>query len=129
MAALKEDLQASFTRLQQKDGLLAKGRLIDEHYAEDLWAFSQIGLVGMENIRVAEHRQVAWWRLQFNHIRSFRPQRSAARKVNTIGEPFNENGFFYTPELCQRGPGQVNWPQNQLTCFITSIPSPACTRC
>ena len=103
LAALKDDLQASFTRLQQKyGGLLAKGRLIDERYAEDLLVFLKIGLVGMENIRMAEHRQVAWWRLQFNHIRSFRPQRSAARKVNTIGEPFNENGFFYTPELCQR---------------------------
>ncbi|MFZ6028009.1 MAG: hypothetical protein ACOYYS_09860 [Chloroflexota bacterium] len=106
---LKGDLNAAFARLHQcYAGLLANGRLIDESHAEDLLVFLKIGLVGMENIRVAEHRQVAGqspiveWRLQFNHIRSFRPQRTAARKVNSICEPFNENGFFYTPELCQR---------------------------
>lgn len=109
LSALNAELAAAFARLhQQYSGLLAKGRLIDERYAEDLLVFLKIGLVGMENIRVVEHRQVAGrsplveWRLQFNHIRSFRPQRSAARKVNSIGEPFNENSFFYTPELCQR---------------------------
>jgi hypothetical protein len=103
LSALNDDLTATFARLHQRYGsLLAKGCLIDERYAEDLFVFLKIGLVGMENIRVVEHRQVAWWRLQFNHIRSFRPQRSAARRVNSISEPFNENVFFYTPELCQR---------------------------
>ncbi len=100
---LEDPLKTSFVRLRnQYHALLAKGRLIDERYAEDLLVFLKICFVGMENIRVTEHRQVAWWRLQFNHIRSFRPQRSAARSVSTIQMPFNDNSFFYSPQLCVR---------------------------
>ena len=103
LAEMKEALNESFVRLREYYGyLLAKGCLINEQYAEDLLVFLKIGIVGMENLRLAEHRQVAWWRLQFNHIRSFRPQRVAARLVPSIDVAFNENTFFYTTALCQR---------------------------
>jgi diadenosine tetraphosphate (Ap4A) HIT family hydrolase len=103
LTEMQDDLNDAFQRLSANYGrLLADGRLIDERYAEDLLVFLKIGLVGLRNLRVAEHRQVAWWRVQFNHIRSFRPQRTAARAVSTIVQPFNEYSFYYTPELCQR---------------------------
>jgi len=106
---MKTDLERSFARLRRViAALLSNGQIIHERYAEDLLVFLKIGLVGLENLRLTEHRQQQGnapgeaWRVQFNHIRSFRPQRNAARPVTSVKTPFNEAIFYYTPELCQR---------------------------
>jgi hypothetical protein len=103
LSALQPELADRFSRLRsQYADLLGRGRVIDERYAEDLLVFLKMGLVGLENLKVVEHRQVAWWRVQFNLIRSFRPQRAAVRPVPSIQVPFNPTGFHYRRELCQR---------------------------
>ncbi len=103
LADLDNDLRRAFLNIREKHFRhFAEGRILDERYAEDLLVFLKIALVGLEQLRVTEHRQLGDWVVQFNHIRSFRPQRSAARAVASIDIPFNENGFHYDHDLCER---------------------------
>jgi len=103
LAMIKQELAQTYTGLRKVYAeQLSKGQIINERFSEDLLVFLKIGLVGMENLKVAQHRQVAWWRVQFNQIRSFRPQRSAARPVTSLLSPFNLYNFHYDRDLCQR---------------------------
>lgn len=103
LPALEGDLRHAFTRLRDHyAALFTDGQVVEERLAEDLLVFLKIALVGMENLKVAEYRNLDRWRLQFNHLRSFRPQRSAARPVTSIHQPFNEHQFYYDPALCER---------------------------
>ena len=103
LSAMDNDLRKAFINIREKYfRLFAEGQILDERYAEDLLVFLKISLVGLEQLRVTEQRRLEDWTLQFNHIRSFRPQRSAARAVPSIDVPFNENGFHYDAALCER---------------------------
>jgi hypothetical protein len=100
---LGNDLRKAYLNIREKYfRAFAEGHILSERNAEDLLVFLKIALVGMEQLRVAESRQLDEWTLQFNHIRSFRPQRSASRAVSSIDVPFNENAFHYDSDLCQR---------------------------
>ncbi|HEY3312438.1 MAG TPA: hypothetical protein VGK00_12430 [Anaerolineales bacterium] len=97
------DLRKAFINIREKYfRLFAEGQILDERRAEDLLVFLKIALVGLEQLRVTEQSSLGEWMLQFNHIRSFRPQRTAARSVLSIDMPFNENSFNYDPALCER---------------------------
>jgi hypothetical protein len=101
--ALASELQAAFDQLHAAyTDLFARGQVVEERYAEDLLVFLKMTLVGLERLQITEHSQVENWQVQFNHLRSFRPQRAAARPVASIDAPFIEHSFFYDPELCER---------------------------
>jgi hypothetical protein len=103
LAELNNDLRKAFLAIREKYfRLFAEGHILGERNAEDLLVFLKIALVGMEQLRVVEFKQLNEWTLQFNHIRSFRPQRTAARVVASIDVPFNENAFHYDAALCER---------------------------
>ena len=103
LAELDTDLRKAFINIREKYfRLFAEGQILDERHAEDLLVFLKIALVGMEQLRVTEQKTLSEWTLQFNHIRSFRPQRTAARSVPSIDVPFNENAFHYDEALCAR---------------------------
>jgi len=100
---LDNELRRAFINIREKYfRLFAEGQILDERHAEDLLVFLKISLVGLEQLRVTEQRQLGDWTLQFNHIRSFRPQRSASRAVPSIDVAFNENAFHYDAALCER---------------------------
>ena len=103
LGEMDNDLRRAFINIREKYfRLFAEGQILDERFAEDLLVFLKISLVGLEQLRVTEHKSIGDWTLQFNHIRSFRPQRTAARLVPSIDIPFNENGFHYDAALCER---------------------------
>ena len=103
LTELDNDLRKAFINIREKYfRLFAEGQILDERHAEDLLVFLKIALVGLEQLRVTEHRPLGDWTLQFNHIRSFRPQRTAARSVPSIDVAFNENSFHYDAALCER---------------------------
>jgi len=100
---LGSDLKKSFLKIRKKySRLFTEGQILNERNAEDLLVFLKIALIGMEQLKVAEIRSLDEWTLQFNHIRSFRPQRTASRAVASINIPFNENSFHYDDALCRR---------------------------
>lgn len=101
--ALSEGLHTAFSQLHAVyTDLFARGQVVEERYAEDLLVFLKMALVGLDRLQLTEHRQVDGWQVQFNHLRSFRPQRAAARLVPSIDLPFSEHTFFYDSELCER---------------------------
>jgi diadenosine tetraphosphate (Ap4A) HIT family hydrolase len=103
LTELDNDLRRAFINIREKFfRLFAEGQIVDERQAEDLLVFLKISLVGLEQLRVTEHKTLCDWTMQFNHIRSFRPQRTAARSVGSIDIPFNENAFHYDETLCAR---------------------------
>lgn len=96
-------LSDSFLRLRSHyAALFADGQLVEERLAEDLLVFLKMSLAGQENLKVAETRSLGHWQLQFNHLRSFRPQRTAVRPVTSLLQPFNEHQFHYDAGLCDR---------------------------
>ena len=103
LSALQPDLQQSYGRLRALCAdFLQHGRLFDDRYAEDLLVFLKMALVGLENLQVTEYRQVGAWNVQFNHIRSFRPQRAAGHPVASIELPFNDRLFYYHTRILER---------------------------
>jgi hypothetical protein len=103
LSALKPDLQDSYERLRALCAdFLSQGRLFNDRYAEDFLVFLKMALVGLENLQTTEHRQVGHWNVQFNHIRSFRPQRAAAHPVASIDLPFSDRLFYYHPRILER---------------------------
>jgi hypothetical protein len=103
LSALKPDLQQSFERLRATCAdFLTQGRLFNDRYAEDLPVFLKMALVGLEKLQVTEHRQVGPWNVQFNHLRSFRPQRAAAHPVASIDLPFSDRLFYYHTRILER---------------------------
>jgi hypothetical protein len=103
LSALKPDLQQSYERLRALCAdFLLHGRLFDDRYAEDFLVFLKMALVGLENLQITEHRQVGHWNVQFNHIRSFRPQRAAGHPVASIDLPFSDSLFYYHPRILER---------------------------
>ncbi len=103
LSALEPALQESYLRLRAVCAdFLSHGRLFNDRYAEDLLVFLKIALIGLEQLQVTEHRQVGPWNVQFNHLRSFRPQRSAAHPVSSISSPFNERTFYYDTRILER---------------------------
>jgi hypothetical protein len=103
LAALKDELTTSFIRLKNYySRFFGFGQVMNERYAEDLLVFLKIALVGLNDLQVTQHRRMDHWSIQFNHLRSFRPQRSAARLVASIDSPFNEFAFHYDLALCER---------------------------
>lgn len=118
LSALEPDLKQSYARLRALCAdFLSQGRLFNDRYAEDLLVFLKMALVGLEKLQVTEHRQVGPWNVQFNHLRSFRPQRSAAQPVNSIDLPFNERMFYYDTRILERESfwrGELNGKQASL---------------
>jgi hypothetical protein len=103
LSALHEELHQAYEQIKEHyTSQFKSGQMVNERSAEDLLVFLKIALIGLDQLQVTDQKQVAWWRVQFNHLRSFRPQRSAARPVASIDMPFNEQAFYYDLQLCER---------------------------
>jgi hypothetical protein len=103
LGALEPDLQQAYQRLHALCAdFLSHGRLFDDRYAEDFLVFLKMALVGLERLQITEHRQIGQWNVQFNHVRSFRPQRAAAHPVASIDLPFSDRLFYYHARILER---------------------------
>lgn len=80
---------------------LAAGREI-RAVEEDLLVFLKLHAVGLENLQPTEKRRTGPWEVQFNHLRSFRPKRIAARIPETLRVPFDESGFHFNKPFMQK---------------------------
>lgn len=76
---------------------------------DDLNVFLRMALVGTTGIQKAERKKVGPWLTQFNHVRYFRPRRSAGKPASgPLMVPFNPRGFHYglpavNPEVVASG--------------------------
>jgi ATP adenylyltransferase/5',5'''-P-1,P-4-tetraphosphate phosphorylase II len=80
----------------------AKGRNVDV-VDEDLLVFLKLHAIGFESVRESESRREGVWKIQFNHLRSFRPKRIAQFvHLGAISEPFNEDRFNFNKPFMAR---------------------------
>lgn len=72
-----------------------RGRGVDV-VDEDLLVFLKLHTMGFDKITLGEIRHEGVWKIQFNHLRSFRPKR-ITQFVHTglMSEPFNEDAFNF----------------------------------
>lgn len=72
-----------------------KGRGVDV-VDEDLLVFLKLHTMGFDEIRLGETRRENVWKVQFNHLRSFRPKRiSQFVHTGLMSESFNEDAFNF----------------------------------
>lgn len=69
---------------------------------DDVMVFLKMMAVGFEALSPTERRQAGPWEVQFNALRSFRPPRMAQQKVETIHQPFKDNGFHFNKPFLRK---------------------------
>ena len=73
---------------------------------DDLLVFLKIVALGWQEIKPAQLRNESGWELQYNQLRSFRPMRNAASRVESLQFPFDEAGFNFNKHFMQQ---EVIW--------------------
>lgn len=63
--------------------------------ADDAVVFLKMACIGFDGLRPAEQKKVGCWRVQFNHLRSFRPTRMSAAVTGGLSRPFDPQGFHF----------------------------------
>lgn len=105
--ALLEDLRPVLLRRYQElyaqcRAALLQGRDVDA-VEEDLLVFLKLHAIGFESVRPSGSRHEAGWRVQFNHLRSFRPKRIAQRvRTDSVFVPFDAAAFNFNKPFMAR---------------------------
>lgn len=99
---LEEKLRNRFEHhaAQYRDALQNGSTLPDAD--DDVMVFLKMLAIGFESLQLTERRKAGPWELQFNQLRSFRPPRMAHKTVETLHEPFNENGFHFNKPFLRK---------------------------
>ncbi|MCW9014308.1 MAG: hypothetical protein OQL06_11040 [Gammaproteobacteria bacterium] len=101
-ADLKEKLENQYQEIyEQYRSAFCKGRdvaVVDE----DLLVFLKIHAIGFESIQPAQERYEGEWKIQFNHLRSFRPRRMTRFVHEGISIPYNEDRFNFNKPFMQQ---------------------------
>lgn len=82
---------------------------------DDVAVFKQLMALGFSGLSVTEHRMQDMWQLQYNQLRSFRPARTAGRKIETLSEAFDVNGFNFNKPFLQK---EVFWQGELLGSYV-----------
>lgn len=95
-------IQQQFTLLRRalEDGGLETGVITAT--SDDREIFDAIVEQGIDTIPVVQYRQVGDWRCQFNHLRTFRPTRMAAKKDISLQQEFDPSGFHFNRGFMQK---------------------------
>ena len=100
-----------------------KGRAVDV-VDEDLLVFLKLHAMGFDEIRMSESRHEEIWKIQFNHLRAFRPKRIAqAVHTGRMSEPFNKDTFnFNKPFMASECFWQGDLLGRQVDLFYNKYP-------
>ena len=69
---------------------------------EDLLVFLKLHAIGFDNITTSKMRNEGVWKLQFNHLRSFRPRRITQFVHQGMSQPFDEDAFNFNKPFMAR---------------------------
>jgi diadenosine tetraphosphate (Ap4A) HIT family hydrolase len=95
LAALYQSLRTEYV------DALSRGKPI-QAVEEDLLVFLKLHAVGFEQLRATETRHAGPWEVQFNQLRSFRPQRITTQVPQSLHAPFDEAGFHFNKSFMQK---------------------------
>lgn len=62
---------------------------------EDLLVFLKLHAIGFDHIETSKARNEGVWKLQFNHLRSFRPRRITQSVHQGVSQPFDADDFNF----------------------------------
>lgn len=100
--SLKPSLYTRFHEISdQLSELFAAGRSA-KFIEEDLLVFLKMALIGFDGLQLTQFRGEGEWRLQFNHLRSFRPRRITKMIPKEIVSPYNSRGFNFNKPFMQK---------------------------
>ena len=103
---LKDRLQDKFETLsQQYSNKLRLGRQINDA-PDDILVFLKLIAIGFNNLNTTEFRQTEDWELQFNQLRSLRPQRISGTEISTLRHEFSDNAFHFNKPFLSK---EVFW--------------------
>ena len=103
---LKDRLQDKFETLsQQYSNKLRLGKQINDA-PDDIMVFLKLIAMGFNNLSTTEFRQTEDWELQFNQLRSLRPQRMSGAAISTLLQEFNDNAFHFNKPFLSK---EVFW--------------------
>lgn len=69
---------------------------------EDLLVFLKLHAIGFEHIETSKMRSVGEWKLQFNHLRSFRPRRITQFVHEGMWQAYDEDAFNFNKPFMAR---------------------------
>ena len=99
---MRDDLYLRYrTLLDQYRQQLLSGRdvlAVDE----DLLVFLKLHAMGFDDMQLVDSRQEGLWRLQFNHLRSFRPRRISQASARAIVSPYDDRQFNFNKPFLQK---------------------------
>ncbi len=100
--ALKPTLATQYKELYEKyrDAFLSGHHL--DVVDEDLLVFLKLHTIGFDAIRLTETRNEGLWRVQFNHLRSFRPRRITQFVHEGMSQAFDEDDFNFNKPFMAR---------------------------
>jgi diadenosine tetraphosphate (Ap4A) HIT family hydrolase len=92
---LKSPLQNQYRELYQTyRNAFINGRDVDV-VDEDLLVFLKLHTIGFDSLQLGESRNIGDWKVQFNHIRSFRPRRITQFVHEGVYVPFDADEFNF----------------------------------
>jgi hypothetical protein len=106
LAALGPALRAQYEDLLARFRSALSAGLPLAEVEEDLLVFLKIAAIGFDALQPTEIRHAGPWRLQFNHLRSFRPKRISQLAPQGISAPFEERAFHFNKPFMQK---EVFW--------------------
>ena len=69
---------------------------------DDLNAFLKLMAIGFDHIEPRRMRQLGSWEVQFNQVRSLRPQRAAGDNPTSIRAPYDQAGFQFNKPFLRK---------------------------
>ena len=76
---------------------------------DDMLVFLKLIAMGFDNLSTTEYRQTNNWQLQFNQLRSLRPQRMSGATVTSLRQEFDANAFHFNKPYLDK---EVFWSGN-----------------
>lgn len=100
--SLKQPLQLQFQQFhQQFKSAFRQGQPVNIA-TDDLLVFLKLAMVEFNHFHPVTFRHEENWEVQFNHLRSFRPERMTQNKTPDLKTPFNHQGFHFDKPFLEK---------------------------
>ena len=98
----RQPLHAVFDTLKQRYQAVLRSGQSPLDAEDDVIVMLKLFAVDIEHLTLCETRQLGPWEVQFNHLRSFRPQRMTAHTAESLSLPYRADGFNFNKTFLQK---------------------------
>mgnify|MGYP001816238409 FL=1 len=106
---LKDRLQEKYEQNKQDYAYkLQQGKYLNDA-PDDMLVFLKLIAMGFDNLKTTVYRHTDNWELQFNQLRSLRPQRMSGATISRLMQEYNDNAFHFNKPFLNK---EVFWSGN-----------------